>query len=113
MDLSIYDIILGPVVTEKAYSLNRDLKRLVLRVHPQANKPLVKKAIKQLFNAEVDAVNIMNRSGKIRRVGRRVVQGPSKKIAIVTLAEGYSLNLFDQSGENVATNQRIATEEKV
>lgn len=102
MDLSIYDIILGPVITDKAYKLNRNLKRLVLRVHPAANKPLIKKAIKQLFNAEVADINILNRQGKIRKVGRRVIQGASKKIAIVTLAAGYSLDLFDQSGQATA-----------
>lgn len=46
MDLTIYDIILGPVISDKAYDLNKNLKKLVLNVHPQANKPLIAEAIK-------------------------------------------------------------------
>ena len=41
--------------------------------------------------------DIIVRNGKLRKVGRKVTQGSSKKKAIVTLAEGYSLNLFDQA----------------
>ena len=112
MDLSIYNIILGPVVTDKAYKLNKNFKKLVLWVHPSANKPLVKEAFKKLFNVEVENVRILIRAGKIRRVGRRVVEGSSKKKAIVTLAEGYSLDLFDQAGTGVVTGEHTADTEK-
>lgn len=109
MDLSIYDVIMRPVVTDKAYKINRDQKKLVLRVHQHANKPMVKMAIQQLFNARVEGVRIINRKGKVRKVGRRVIQGQHKKIAIVTLAEGYSLDLFNQTGVPVTAGN----EEKV
>ncbi len=49
MDLTIYDIIKGPRITEKAYSLNKNLKKLVLEVHPDANKPLDCRSIKKAF----------------------------------------------------------------
>ena len=39
MELSIYQIIQGPVVSDKAYKLNKKLNKLVIKVHPQANKP--------------------------------------------------------------------------
>ncbi|HZW61734.1 MAG TPA: 50S ribosomal protein L23 [Candidatus Babeliales bacterium] len=104
MDLSIYNVIVGPVITDKAYKLNRDLKKLVLWVHPAANKPLVKEAFKKLFNVEVDNVRILVRDGKVRRVGRRIVKGITKKKAIVTLAEGYSLDLFDQGGAEMVAS---------
>lgn len=99
MDLSIYDVIQKPVISEKAYKLNRDLKKLVLRVHPKANKPMVKEALKKLFNVKVEDVRILVRKGKNRRVGRMAIQGSDTKKAIVTLAEGYSINLFDQIGD--------------
>lgn len=102
MDLSIYNVIQGPVVTEKAYELNKSLKKLVLFVHPEANKPLIKEAFKKLFNVEVDNIRIIVRKGKTRRVGRRMVHGSTKKKAIITLAEGHSLSFFDQAG---AANQ--------
>lgn len=109
MDLTVYDIILGPVITEKAYQLNRDLKQLVLKVHPHANKPLVKEALEKLFDVKVKAVNISIRKGKNRKVGKskRTTQGSSTKIAFVTLAEGYSLDLLDQAGAGVSQENRM------
>lgn len=105
MELTIYDIIQGPIVTEKAYLLNKMLKKLVLRVHPHANKPLVKEALEKLFGVKVQDVNIMVRKGKNRKVGRRAVQGSTIKKAVVTLKEGYSLDLLDQAGSGVVTQE--------
>jgi large subunit ribosomal protein L23 len=98
MDLTLYDIILGPVVTEKAYELNREDKKLVVRVHPQANKIQIKQALEKLFEVKVEKVNVAIRKGKTRLVGRRKVQGSLSKKAFVTLKEGYSLDVFNQSG---------------
>jgi len=99
--LTIYDVIKGPVVTDKALKLNRDFKKLVLRVHPGANKPLVREALEKLFNVKVDNIRIMCCKGKKRMVKRKEVFGPMKKKALVTLAEGHSLDLFDQTGKNI------------
>ena len=97
--LTIYNIIQSPVVTDKAFRLNKDLKKIVLNVHPWANKPLVKEALEKLFNVKVNKVHIIRRKGKRRIVNRRVVVGPTKKKAIVTLVKGYSLDLFDRVGK--------------
>jgi len=105
MDLTIYDVILGPVITEKAYELNKILKKLVLKVHPHANKPLIKEALEKLFDVKVKSVNISVRKGKMRKVSRRQVQGPLIKKAFVTLAEGYSLDLLDQAGAGVISQE--------
>lgn len=105
MELSIYDIIQGPLVTEKAYLLNKKLNKLVLRVHPHANKPLVKEALEKLFGVKVQDVNISVRKGKNRSVARRAIQGSTIKKAVVTLKEGYSLDLLDQAGAAVATHE--------
>jgi large subunit ribosomal protein L23 len=101
MDLSIYDVIQGPVVTDKAYRLNQNLKKLVLRVHPHANKPMVAEALEKLFDVKVDNVRIIVRKGKFRKTrrGREMTQGPTVKKAIVTLAAGHNLDLFDQAGK--------------
>ena len=112
MDLNIYDVIVGPVVTDKAYKLNKGLKKLALLVHMHANKPMVKQALEKLFNVKVEDVRILVRKGKVRRVGRREVQGSSTKKAIITLAEGYSLDLFDQSGASMVTGKQIASPER-
>jgi large subunit ribosomal protein L23 len=98
LKLSIYDIILGPVVSDKAYKLNKQSKKLVLNVHPAANKPLVKEALEALFNVKLEKVNIAVRQGKLRKVRGFMVQGKTTKRAIVTLKPGYSLDLLDQAG---------------
>lgn len=105
MRLTIYDIIQGPVITEKAYNLNKRLKKLVLKVHPHATKPLIKEALQKLFDVKVEDVNISVRKGKIRTVGRRVIKGSLVKKAYVTLAEGYKLDLLDQSGTGVIAQE--------
>lgn len=97
MDLTIYDIIKGPRVTEKAYRLNQQLKQLVLEVHPAANKPLIAEALKKLFNVEAEKIGIVVIKGKKRRVGRHSTQGKKRKKAIITLKEGYSVDLMGLS----------------
>lgn len=118
MDLTIYEIIQGPVITEKAYELNKQLKKLVVNVHPKANKTLVKKALETLFDVKVNDVNISIRKGKFKNVGRRKgVQGSLEKKAYVTLKEGYTLDLLDQSGagmvaqdSNMKKSKEVAAE---
>ncbi len=99
MDLTIYDIIKGPVISDKAVLANRKHKKLVFKVHQDANKPLIKQALEKLFDVKVEKVNLLNRCGKTKRVGRRIIERPSTKIAIVTLKPGHTLNLFDSVGE--------------
>lgn len=102
MELSIYDIIKGPVISDKAYKLNRTLNQLVLEVHVNANKNLVKLALQKLFSVNVKNVRILNRtyvkaSGRSRRY-KALPSETTIKIAYITLAEGYTLNLFNQAG---------------
>ena len=105
LNLNIYDIIRGPVVSEKATELNQKLKKLVLQVHPQANKTQIKEALQRLFSVKVEKVNTLRRKGKIRRVRRIFVQGITTKRVIVTLKEGYTIDLFDQSGNSLKPQQ--------
>lgn len=96
MRLSIYNVIQGPVVTSKAQRLNQTLHRLVLKVHPESNKPMIKQAIELLFNVKVDNVRIIVRKGKKRTIGkRREVFGKLQKRAIIKLKPGYALNTFE------------------
>jgi large subunit ribosomal protein L23 len=107
MELSIYDIIQGPVVSDKAYRQNQQLQKLVLQVHMQANKPLVQEAVEKLFGVRVEKVAILVRKGKRRMTRARIVtQGKTCKRAIVTLQKGYNINLFG----NVATQAATSTE---
>ncbi len=103
MDLNIYEIIKGPVISDKAFLLNKKLNKLVLKVHPKANKSQIKNALKRLFNVKIKKVNTLRRKGKTRVVKKIEKQRPLHKRVIVTLAEGYSLDLFDQSGASVVS----------
>jgi large subunit ribosomal protein L23 len=95
MELSIYDIIQGPVVSDKAYKLNQSLNKLVVYVHPEANKPLVSEAIEKLFDVKVSSVRIMVRKGKRRMSkARKIVIDKTTKRAVITLKDGYNVNLF-------------------
>lgn len=103
MKLTAYDIIKpGPKISNKAYDLNRKKNQLVLQVHIDANKPMIKSAIEKLFNVKVkDVRTLIQKKSKKRAMQKRFDASPKiarTKIAYVTLAEGYSLNLFDQAG---------------
>lgn len=108
MELSIYDIIVGPVISDKAYHLNKSQNKLVLRVHPHANKTLVKEALEKLFSVKINKVNITVRKGKNRKVRGIKSTGILIKKAIVTLAEGHSLDLLDQAGAHVVQSPQEA-----
>lgn len=113
MDLSIYNVIKKPRITQKAYSLNQKLKKLVLEVDPKANKPMIKEALRKLFNVEADKIGIVVSKGKTRKVGRFETVGKLRKKAIVTLKEGYSVDLeklYNTSVENEASSS-VSTSE--
>lgn len=90
------DVILAPVISEKAFSL---LERNVytFKVHPSSSKPEIAKAVEEIFEVQVLNVNTLRRKGKRIRNRRRLTYGrrPDVKRAMVTLAEGDSIDLFE------------------
>lgn len=92
MNLKHYDTILSPVITEKA-TLASDHNQVVFKVADKATKPEIKAAVEALFNVKVTAVNTLVRKGKTKRF--RGIAGRQKdfKKAIVTLAEGHSIDV--------------------
>lgn len=93
MDLTIDQVIKAPVVSDKAYKLSR-VGQIMCYVHVKSNAPVIKSAFEQLFNVKVSRVNTEIRMGKSRRVKRVKVKGITRKIAYITLAPGYTLDLF-------------------
>jgi large subunit ribosomal protein L23 len=89
------DIIIAPVVSEKSYSLLDD-GVYTFTVHPDATKPEIHDAVEAIFDVKVVKVNTLNRKGKRKRNRRTFTYGkrPDTKRAIVTLAEGQSIDLF-------------------
>ena len=107
MDITIYDIIKGPIITSKAYRMNNDLNQLVVSVHMKANKPLVKEALEKLFSVKVKTVRISIRKPKNKMANRRAIKGVHSKRAIVTLKEGYSIDVLGQTGTDVAAADHV------
>jgi large subunit ribosomal protein L23 len=91
-DTRHYDMILSPVITEKA-TIASDNNQFVFKVRREATKPQIKAAIEKLFDVKVTAVNTLLRKGK-RKVfrGVRGKQQDVKK-AVVTLADGYRIDV--------------------
>lgn len=92
--MHLYEILRRPVVTEKNTGLQASGK-YVFEVAGEANKIQIKQAVEKAFKVKVKAVNLMVVPGKGRRVGRREVQTPSWKKAVVTLQAGDKIELFE------------------
>lgn len=92
-DLSTsYDVILSPVLTEKATNGSQH-NQVTFRVQKSATKPAIKQAVEKIFNVKVKAVNTHNRQGKTKRFRGRVGFRSDVKFAVVTLAEGSSIDV--------------------
>jgi large subunit ribosomal protein L23 len=90
--MNAYDVILAPVITEKATKLS-EANQVVFRVAQAATKPDIAKAVESLFKVKVKAVNTIRQKGKPKMFrGRPFVKSDSKK-AIVTLVEGYQIDI--------------------
>jgi large subunit ribosomal protein L23 len=87
-----YDTILSPVITEKATMLSEQNK-VVFRVAGDATKPEIADAVENLFKVNVVKVNTINVKGKTKRFRGREGQRSDVKKAIVTLAEGQSIDI--------------------
>jgi len=91
-DLRHYDVIVAPVVTEKSTTVGEN-NQVIFKVARKATKPQIKAAVEGLFEVKVEAVNTLLRKGKVKAFrGVRGRQSDVKK-AIVTLAEGYSIDV--------------------
>lgn len=92
------DIVIKPVVTERATSLTEKLNQYTFKVSPEANKNQIKTLVEQLYDVKVVSVNTMNYSGKrkSRYTKAGIIRGqvPAFKKAVVTLAEGQTINFY-------------------
>ncbi|MGD9613955.1 MAG: 50S ribosomal protein L23 [Alphaproteobacteria bacterium] len=88
----MYDIVRAPVITEKATTLSEH-NQVIFRVSLAATKREIKTAVEGLFDVKVDAVNTIRVSGKTKRFRGRPGRRSDYKKAIVTLAEGSSIDV--------------------
>ena len=96
---SAYQILRRPVITEKGLAIKEHQNTLVFQVAPKATKTEIKEAVQQIWNVRVLSVNTINRKGKTKRsrlgvAGRR----PDQKRAVVTLAAGDTIEIFEAKG---------------
>jgi len=87
-----YDVILAPVITEKATLLSEQNK-VVFRVAQDSTKDEIAAAVEELFKVKVTKVNTLNVKGKTKRFRGRVGRRSDVKKAIVTLADGQSIDI--------------------
>jgi large subunit ribosomal protein L23 len=85
-------VLVAPIVSEKSTRLADKHRQFVFKVVKDASKPEVRKAVELMFDVKVDAVQITNVKGKIKRSGSRLGKRSDWKKAFVTLAEGYDIN---------------------
>jgi large subunit ribosomal protein L23 len=87
------EVLLAPVVTEKAYA-QIDNNKYSFRVHPDAHKTQVRQAVEQLFDVKVERVNILKVQAKPKRRGLHKGTKPGWKKAVVQLRAGDTIEIF-------------------
>jgi len=93
--VDIYQVIREPHITEKANLQKEGANQISFKVHRQANKIEIRKAVEALFKTKVLEVRTINVRGKNRRVGRNTGKRPDWKKAIVRLAPGENIGFFE------------------
>jgi len=91
-DLRHYDVIVSPAITEKS-TMASEYNQVVFNVARKATKPEIKAAVEALFGVKVTAVNTLLRKGKVKRFRGTVGKQGDVKKAVVTLAEGQSIDV--------------------
>ncbi|UCG38233.1 MAG: 50S ribosomal protein L23 [bacterium] len=88
-------VIIRPLITEKNAIMKEAQNRVAFEVAPDANKIEIKKAVEEAFKVSVEAVNVVNVRGKVKRMGRNLGKRRDWKKAIVTLKEGSTIEFFE------------------
>ncbi len=93
--MDIYQVIKEPHITEKASLQKEGCNQISFKVHRQANKIEIRQAVETLLKAKVLEVRTINMRGKSRRMGRNAGKKPDWKKAIVKLAPGENIEIFE------------------
>jgi large subunit ribosomal protein L23 len=95
---SIYDVLRRPIVTEKSSFQSGKLNQVVFEVDAKASKRMIKQAVEEVFDVTVEKVNVINMPAKRKMAGvsrRLIPRRQSYKKAIITLAPGNSIDVFE------------------
>ncbi len=88
----MYDVVRAPVITEKA-TMGSEFRQVTFKVPLDATKPEIKASVEGIFGVKVTAVNTLIQKGKVKRFRGRIGVRNDVKKAIVTLAEGHSIDV--------------------
>lgn len=89
-----FDVLVRPLLSEKSNRSREDKNQYSFRVHLDATKADVTKAVEAMFGVKVKAVRTAITRGKVKRRGAITSKGANAKKAVVTLAEGAKIDLF-------------------
>lgn len=92
---NLYDVLVGPLLTEKGAGMKEKENKVLFRVSKHANKIEIKKAVEEIFKVKVDFVSTINCKGKKKRMGKYEGRRADWKKAIVTLKEGETLEVIE------------------
>jgi len=92
---TIHEMIVRPLITEKSSAAYQDRGEYTFEVHPKASKPQIRGAIEQLFGVRVVGVCTSNHRGKVKRLGKTAGRRPNWKKAVVKLAQGDTIPIFE------------------
>ena len=90
-----YQIIKGPLITEKSTIQKELSNQLTFEVDRRANRVEIRHAVEKVFNVRVQQVRTMQMKGKVKRVGRTLGKRRDWKKAVVTLAKGENIEFFE------------------
>jgi large subunit ribosomal protein L23 len=90
----IFQVLLGPHISEKATIVADGSQQVVFRVTKDATKPEIKKAVEELFNVKVKGVNVLNAKGKTKRTQRGLGKRSDVRKAYVSLADGSEIDFL-------------------
>lgn len=96
MEVSAFDIIVRPIITEKT-SRQMELGQYTFEVLPKAGKVEIRKAVEEAFKVKVAKVHTVNVASKPKRMGAYIGRSRTWKKAIVSLAEGEKIDFFEGS----------------
>jgi large subunit ribosomal protein L23 len=88
----LYQVLLAPIVSEKATFIADKREQVLFRVAPNATKPEVKAAVEMIFKVQVESVQMLIQKGKKKRSGRTIGRRSDVKKAFVSLAPGQEIN---------------------
>lgn len=94
MSIDVHQVLRRPVLTEKSTRGIDSLNAYVFEVLPRANKLMVRQAVEELFGVKVAKVNVRNKRGKRKRVGRSIGFAKDRKEAIITLKPGHKIDVY-------------------